>query len=157
MHKMHRPVGGGEAAAKKPVGRWNLVLALNPGSAEGTPMFLQIARALSEDMRRGRLRPGARLPGSRSLAESLGVHRNTVIAAYTELLSEGWIEARHGRGTYVSLALPEQRLSPFCHTPRSSRVTRSGLLCAEVGPVRPRFWRRRRVASACTEACQTRA
>jgi len=71
------------------------------------PMFLRIARAISRDIRRGRLARGARLPGSRELARSLDVHRNTVLAAYRELLAEGWIEPHHGRGTYVSSQLPE--------------------------------------------------
>ena len=70
---------------------WELALALDP--AADAPVFLQIARAVADDVRRGRLRPGAELPGSRALARSLGVHRNTVLAAYRELAAEGWIEA----------------------------------------------------------------
>jgi GntR family transcriptional regulator/MocR family aminotransferase len=50
----------------------------------------------------GRLRPGLRLPATRSFAERLGVSRNTVIAAYDLLLSEGYIEGRGGSGTYVA-------------------------------------------------------
>ncbi len=84
---------------------WELTLGLD--SHDRTPLFVRIARALSEDIRRGRLRPGSRLPGSRVLARTLAVHRNTVLAAFRELLAEGWIEARHGRGTFVSDALPE--------------------------------------------------
>ena len=45
------------------------------------PVFLQIARAVADDVRRGRLKSGQRLPGSRELARTLGVHRNTVVAA----------------------------------------------------------------------------
>ena len=44
------------------------------------PVFLQIARAIAEDARRGRLRAGDALPGSRTFATELGVHRNTVLA-----------------------------------------------------------------------------
>jgi len=62
------------------------------------PPFLQIARSLTADIQRGRLRPGDRLPGSRRLAESLEVHRNTVLAALAELTAEGWIETAPGRG-----------------------------------------------------------
>ena len=54
---------------------WELVIDVD---RDGTlPPFLQIARALANDIQRGRLRPGDRLPGSRRLAESLHVHRNT--------------------------------------------------------------------------------
>ena len=43
------------------------------------PLFLQIARGVMRDVRRGRLVPGQQLPGSRAWAEALGVHRNTVL------------------------------------------------------------------------------
>ena len=45
----------------------------------------------------GRLQPGLRLPASRVMAAALGVSRNTVVAAYDLLLSEGYVSA-HGRG-----------------------------------------------------------
>ena len=59
----------------------------------------------------GRLRPGARLPGSRALSEQLGVSRNTIILAYETLTAEGYLESREGAGTYVSNALPDNSLS----------------------------------------------
>src|SRR5258708_6799934 len=74
---------------------------------EQQPIFLRLARAISDDLRRGRLKPGDALPGSRSLARALGVHRNTVLAAYAELESEGWLTTAPAAGTFVSLALPE--------------------------------------------------
>ena len=77
------------------------------------PPFLQIARSIAEDIQRGRLRPGDQLPGSRRLAEELGVHRNTVLAALDELVAEGWIEASAGRGTFVSRAFVDPRGRPF--------------------------------------------
>jgi GntR family transcriptional regulator/MocR family aminotransferase len=75
-------------------------------------MFLRIARAIIADIRRGRLAPDTRLPGSRSLACTLQVHRNTVLAAYRELFAEGWIEARHGQGTFVSSELRDALTQP---------------------------------------------
>lgn len=84
---------------------WQLSVDL---ARDGTgPVFLRIARALTADIRRGRLRPGEELPGSRTLAASLGVHRNTVLAAYRELTAEGWVETTRARGTFVSSSLPE--------------------------------------------------
>jgi GntR family transcriptional regulator/MocR family aminotransferase len=89
------------------VGGWDLTLG-TAGSADARlPVFLRIARAIAEDARRGRLLPGSRLPGSRELARSLGVHRNTVIAAYAELSAEGFLETCAGRGTYLKQGLPE--------------------------------------------------
>jgi GntR family transcriptional regulator/MocR family aminotransferase len=76
--------------------------------AAGTgPIFLRIARAVAEDIRRGRLKAGAELPGARTLATSLGVHRNTVLAAYRELSAEGWIACEAARGTFVSPQIPD--------------------------------------------------
>ena len=91
--------------------RWELVIDIDRDAA--LPPFLQIARALASDVRRGRLRPGDPLPGSRRLAASLGVHRNTVLAALAELMAEGWIETSPGRGTFVTRALPGERGRPF--------------------------------------------
>lgn len=84
---------------------WDYELSL--GADDGSPLFLRIARAVIADLRRGRLRPGEPLPGSRTLAAQLGVHRNTVIAAYDELAAEGWITQRPARGTFVQAELPE--------------------------------------------------
>jgi GntR family transcriptional regulator/MocR family aminotransferase len=91
--------------------RWELVINVNRDAV--LPPFLQIARALAEDIRRGRLRPGDRLPGSRRLASGLHVHRNTVLAAVAELIAEGWIEAVPGRGTFVARTIPDDRGRPF--------------------------------------------
>ncbi len=71
------------------------------------PRFLAIARAVSDAIQAGRLRPGDALPGSREIAVSAGVNRNTVLAAMAELKLEGWIETTAARGTFVSRALPE--------------------------------------------------
>jgi len=95
--------------------RWQLALA--PTQSD-QPVFLQIARAVVDDVKRGRLPPGAPLPGSRTLAATLGVHRNTVLAAYDELAAEGWIVREPARGTFVSGDLPDppaQRFAPRAH------------------------------------------
>ena len=81
--------------------------------AAGEPLFLQISRAITNDIQRGRLRPGARLPGTRSLAQALAVHRNTVISAYAELISEGWIETSPARATFIARSLPTSRPRAF--------------------------------------------
>lgn len=71
-----------------------------------TAVFLQIAHALIEEIRRGRLAPGSALPGTRELAESLDVNRKTVVQAYEELTAQGWLAAERTRGTFVSSELP---------------------------------------------------
>jgi GntR family transcriptional regulator / MocR family aminotransferase len=79
---------------------WQHTVVLDPSRSE--PLFLQLSEALQQDIRSGRLRPGARLPGSRTLAESLGVHRNTVLAGYRELIAQGWLHTRPAGGTFVA-------------------------------------------------------
>ncbi|MBK7077663.1 MAG: PLP-dependent aminotransferase family protein [Myxococcales bacterium] len=79
-----------------------------PRVAPTGPRFLAIARAITDDIRRGVLVPGARLPSSRALARDLDVHRNTVLAALAELEAQGWIATQPARGTFVSDALPAQ-------------------------------------------------
>jgi GntR family transcriptional regulator/MocR family aminotransferase len=90
---------------------WPFVIEIDRGGS--LPPFLQIARSLAADIQRGRLRPGDRLPGSRRLAVTLRVHRNTVLAALAELMAEGWIETTPGRGTFVTRTIPEHPGRPF--------------------------------------------
>src|SRR3569623_1001504 len=80
--------------------RWNLTIALDPSHEQ--PLFLQLAGAIAEGIRRGRLKPGEALPGSRELAGLLGVNRNTVVAGYGELAAEGLVCTRVGGGTFVA-------------------------------------------------------
>ncbi|WP_224247522.1 MocR-like pyridoxine biosynthesis transcription factor PdxR [Hyalangium gracile] len=103
---------------------WELSVPLDEASP--TPLFVQIARALSEDIRRGRLKPGAALPGSRALATTLRVHRNTVLAAYQELEAQGWISTAPARGTFVSSALPDVEPAPPAASPRSRTLDSVG-------------------------------
>lgn len=63
----------------------------------------------------GRLQPGLRLPATRELAQALKISRNTVVAAYELLLSEGYVVARRGAGNYVADLLGrrgQRRASP---------------------------------------------
>jgi GntR family transcriptional regulator/MocR family aminotransferase len=94
---------------------WELVIDLDRAAA--LPPFLQIGRSLAADIQRGRLRPGDRLPGSRRLAASLHVHRNTVLAALAELMAEGWLETTPGRGTFVARGIVHPRGRPFSCRP----------------------------------------
>jgi GntR family transcriptional regulator/MocR family aminotransferase len=80
-----------------------------------TPLFVQISAALAADIARGRLRPGDAVPGTRTLAATLGVHRSTVVAAYAELIAQGWVATKPGGATVVCARLPDvkpRRFSP---------------------------------------------
>ncbi|MFC4159511.1 MocR-like pyridoxine biosynthesis transcription factor PdxR [Chitinimonas lacunae] len=79
--------------------------ALSPTADE--PLYRQLYRRLRQAIIDGRLRPGARLPSTRALAAEWGVGRNTALAAVEQLQAEGYLTARVGAGTYVSVALPD--------------------------------------------------
>lgn len=78
------------------------------------PLFAQLAAHLRDAIEHGTLRSGERLPGTRSLAQSLGVHRNTVLRAYDSLDTEGWIVAETGRGHVVRTLTPRPAQSSSC-------------------------------------------
>jgi len=84
-------------------------IALDPGDDQ--PLHRQLYFALRDAILESRLLPGARLPSSRALAQDLGVSRNTVLAAFEQLLAEGYIEGRVGAGSFVSQQLPEETLN----------------------------------------------
>jgi GntR family transcriptional regulator / MocR family aminotransferase len=70
--------------------------------ADPAPLAVQISAQLEAAVTDGVLRAGDRLPSSRDLASSLGVSRTVVTNAYARLFAEGWLEGRHGSGTYVA-------------------------------------------------------
>lgn len=81
---------------------------------ERGPLSLQqqLYTRLRDDILAGRLRPGERLPPSRTLAVQLAVSRTTVVLVYDQLVAEGYAEARQGAGTFVSRQLPDEALMP---------------------------------------------
>ncbi len=81
--------------------KWQLMTtALDP--RHDAPLFMQLADVIASDIRDGRLHPGDALPGSRVLAQQLGVHRSTVLAGYRELRAQGVVYTRSGGGTFVA-------------------------------------------------------
>ncbi|GAA1730145.1 PLP-dependent aminotransferase family protein [Isoptericola hypogeus] len=76
-----------------------LDLGQGPGS-----LAQRLERAVRDAVHAGRVPPGAALPPSRALAESLGVSRWVVTEAYGQLVAEGFCEARVGSGTRVAAA-----------------------------------------------------
>ncbi len=75
---------------------------------------------LREAIRSGRLAAGMQLPATRELARLLAVSRNTAIAAYELLLAEGYLQVRHGAGTFVAplraLPAPVPQRAPDART-----------------------------------------
>lgn len=75
-------------------------LHLDPGSE--TPLYRQLADAISRLIEASALGPGDRLPATRELAAQLGLNRTTVSAAYALLEQSGRIEGQVGRGSFVA-------------------------------------------------------
>jgi GntR family transcriptional regulator/MocR family aminotransferase len=80
------------------------------------PQSLRVHQGLRDAILAGRLAPGSRLPASRALAAQLGMRRNTIVAAYEQLVSDGLAEARVGAGTYIANHVPSGPARPV-HVP----------------------------------------
>src|SRR5262245_15943393 len=114
----------GTAEERSNMRGWDFSVPIDP-QAE-VPLFAQISRVIAADIRRGRLRPGHAMPGTRALARTIGVNRNTVIAAYDDLAAEGWITTENGRGTFVSRVLPDPRPRRFAAVPDATDTADAG-------------------------------
>jgi GntR family transcriptional regulator len=73
----------------------------------GIPIYLQIKSIILGKITNGEYLPGFKIPTERELSAELGVSRNTVSAAYKELLLEGVLEAQQGRGTFVKASVED--------------------------------------------------
>jgi GntR family transcriptional regulator/MocR family aminotransferase len=78
-------------------------LLLEPVHTGARGLRTRVEEGLREAIGSGRLARGTRLPPTRTLARDLGVSRGTVLQAYAQLASEGWIAGHHGSGTVVAL------------------------------------------------------
>ncbi|CAG1005220.1 kynurenine/2-aminoadipate aminotransferase [Methylophilaceae bacterium] len=83
---------------------WELKTAINRDT--DVAIYLQIAQKIIDEIKRGRLLPGTVLPGTRLMAQELGVNRKTVMLAYDELVAQGWLATENKRGTFVSPDIP---------------------------------------------------
>jgi len=66
-----------------------------------TAVYVQIAQHIINAVQRGYFSAGTLLPGTRSLSSLLKIHRNTAVAVYDELASQGWVEIVPNKGTFV--------------------------------------------------------
>ncbi|HEU5042203.1 MAG TPA: PLP-dependent aminotransferase family protein [Gemmatimonadales bacterium] len=118
-------------------GRQGLLVELLQGvrGAADAPMYRRLYRHLRDGIVSGALPPSQRLPSSRTLAADLGLSRNTVEAALTQLTAEGFIVRQVGVGTVVSPRLPRPALP--AQQARGSHARGSPMLGAPArsGPV----------------------
>lgn len=84
----------------------DLELPITLDRAASTSIYQQLCEQLRRAILDRRIASGARLPSTRTLAQALGVSRTVTSSAYDELFAEGYLEGRHGSGTYVRKDLP---------------------------------------------------
>ena len=85
-------------------------IVINVDCSSRYPLYQQIYNEVRGGILNGQLVPGTRLPSTRELATELGLSRTTVLNAFDQLISEGYIEGHTGAGSFVSRALPEESL-----------------------------------------------
>lgn len=111
----------------------------NP-SHRNLPLYARIQRAIRQLILEGTLDIGRALPASRSLAASLGVSRDTVESAYSQLHAEGFIERRVGSGSFISeraKSLPGYKAARrFTQAPEIPRLSQRGLTMFQHGGLR---------------------
>src|SRR4051812_812846 len=93
------------------------VVHLEVDAESEVPLYRQVYEGLRDAILSGRLARGARLPSSRALAADLGVARNTVLQAFDQLRSEGYLHGRRGGGTRAREVIPDSLLT----VPRAKR------------------------------------
>lgn len=95
--------------------KWRPLLKLDESTAQAS--YRKIAEGLVQGILEGRLPPGTLLPGTREMAQILDVNRKTVILAYEEASTKGWLISEPRRGTFVNAQLAPK--------PASSRAQQS--------------------------------
>lgn len=84
---------------------WKSIIKIQKSSDR--PVYLQLTDIVITEISMGVIRPGTKMPGTRAMAEILGLNRQTVVRAYDELCAQGWFELLRSKGTFVSEHLPE--------------------------------------------------
>jgi GntR family transcriptional regulator len=102
-------------------------LGVSISPASDVPIFRQIVQQIHRAVAVGKLSIGEQLPAVRTLAEELVINPNTVARSYQELIREGILESRSGRGVFVS-----ERRQVFSDGERARRLGHSAeQLCHE--------------------------
>lgn len=96
------------AAAIKSKAVQDAIIYLNPDSSLN--LQNQIRQKLVDGILNGAFPPRMKLPSSRSLARQLDVARNTVVAAYQQLIADGYLVSRQRSGIFVNSEMLETRV-----------------------------------------------
>ena len=100
----------------KKSGSYDLTL---PHPKPGIPAYQWLYEAVRSETLGGRLRPGTRLPATRDLARQYGLARGTIVNAFDQLASEGYLKAVWDRVLF-SKVLPERLLQVASRRPEKA-------------------------------------
>ncbi|WP_321793233.1 PLP-dependent aminotransferase family protein [Caballeronia sp. J97] len=107
------------------------------------PMYRQVLELMQQAILTSQLAPGTKLPSSRTLANDLGIARNTVLHVYDQLTAEGYVSSATGSGTYVADTAPRDGAATKAKadsTKTPCAISRRGeRLIAQAG-VSPKQW-----------------
>lgn len=103
-------------------------VSLDPNGS--LPLHRQLYEEVRTAILEARLAPGTRMPASRDLARGARISRNTVLAAFQQLLAEGYLTSRPGSGTYVAEAIPDLQTPVRADTPGAASASGSRELSA---------------------------
>jgi GntR family transcriptional regulator / MocR family aminotransferase len=67
-----------------------------------TPLYIQLAAYIKQEILSGRIKPGEKLPSKRKLSVYLSLSINTIQTAYEQLTSEGYVESKPRKGLFVT-------------------------------------------------------
>lgn len=101
----------------------DLSLPPNPGVELWRWLYAELRVAILD----GRLKPGTRLPSTRSLAHQYGSARGTVTAAFDHLRSEGYPRSVRGAGTFVGPSAPDRSMRAKPATARALPPSNAGI------------------------------
>jgi GntR family transcriptional regulator/MocR family aminotransferase len=87
----------------------------------GLPLYRQVYEGFREAILAKRLRPGQRIPSTRTLADELRISRLPILNAYEQLVAEGYFRSGVGSGTFVACCIPDE-LFPVRESPRQAKV-----------------------------------
>jgi GntR family transcriptional regulator/MocR family aminotransferase len=111
----------------------------------GQSLYRQIYHGIKTAVRDQRLAPGTKLPSTRDLSLIWDVSRNTIRNAFQQLIAEGYLEARVGKGTFV--LGPRKAILPK----REGRIERTRSL-SQIGQFMERFGRSATLIGAAPKA-----
>jgi DNA-binding transcriptional regulator YhcF (GntR family) len=78
-----------------------ILINIEINKKSGVPLYIQVKKQIMDEIKKGTLKVGTKMPTERELSQRLKVSRNTVSAAYNDLEQDGALKSYQGKGTFV--------------------------------------------------------